>query len=181
MKPTDLVRKTEHDLDYQDRTSIFFAKMYRKKYNGVDMQNKFKTTEGLMRIHQVKLYCRLNPGSKAKDKRVEETVFHITNEVTDRRLKIEKGFFKSVLAEGLVGGNSVQFICSKPGYSLGSRFGKYFELDLSDFSKDDFGGRGSTSGRVNFGNEYEEQLAATYYELSMAHPWEKLALSLIHI
>ena len=175
MKPTDLVRKTEHDLDYQDRTSIFFAKMYRKKYNGVDMQNKFKTTEGLMRIHQVKLYRRVNPGSKAKDKRVEETVFHITNEVTPRRLKIEKGYFKSVLAEGLVGGNSVQFICSKPNYSLGSRFGKYFELDLSDFSKDDFGGRGSTSGRVNFGNEYEEQLAATYYELSMAHDWEDLA------
>ena len=175
MKPTDLVRKTEHDLDYQDRTTIFFSKMYRKKYNGVQQENKFKTTEGLMRIHQIKLYSRLNPGSKAKDKRVEETVFHITNEVTDRRLKIEKGFFKSVLAEGLVGGNSVQFICSKPGYSLGSRFGKYFELDLSDFSKDDFGGRGSTSGRVNFGNEYEEKLAATYYELSMAHPWEKLA------
>ena len=175
MKPTDLVRKTEHDLDYQDRTTIFFSKMYRKKYNGVQQENKFKTTEGLMRIHQIKLYSRLNPGSKAKDKRVEETVFHITNEVTDRQLKVEKGYFKSVLAEGLVGGNSVQFICSKPGYSLGSRFGKYFELDLSDFSKDDFGGRGSTSGRVNFGNEYEEQLAATYYELSMAHNWEKLA------
>ena len=175
MKPTDLVRKTEHDLDYQDRTSIFFAKMYRKKYNGVQQENRFKTTEGLMRIHQVKLYRRVNPGSKAKDKRVEETVFHITNEVTPTRLKIEKGYFKSVLAEGLVGGNSVQFICSKPRYSLGSRFGKYFELDLSDFSKDDFGGRGSTSGRVNFGNEYERQLAATYYALSMAHDWEKLA------
>ena len=100
MKPTDLVRKTEHDLDYQDRTTIFFSKMYRKKYNGVQQENKFKTTEGLMRIHQIKLYSRLNPGSKAKDKRVEETVFHITNEVTDRRLKIEKGFFKSILAEG---------------------------------------------------------------------------------
>ena len=179
MKPTDLVRKTEHNLDYQDRTAIFFAKMYRRKYNGKTQENKFKTTEGLMRIHQVKLYRRVNPGSKAKDKRVEEIVFHITNEVSraddDRILKTEMGYFKSLLAEGLVGGNSVQFICSKPGYSLGSRFGKYFELDLSDFSKDDFGGRGSTSGRVNFGNEYERQLAATYYELSMAHSWENLA------
>ena len=179
MKPTDLVRKTEHDLDYQGRTEIFFAKLYRRKYDGVTQQNHFKTSQGAMRVHQIKLYKRKNPGSKSKDRQITEIVFHITNDVSraddDKILKMEMRYFKSVLADGLVGGNSIQFICSKPNYSLGSRFGKYFELDLSDFSKDDFGGRGSGSGRVNFGNEYEEKLAATYYALSMAHDWKKLA------
>lgn len=179
MKPTDLVRKTEHDLDYQGRTEIFFAKLYRRKYNGVTQSNHFKTSQGAMRVHQIKLYKRKNPGSKSKDKQITERVFHITNDVSraddDKILKMEMGYFKSVLADGLIGGNSIQFICSKPRYSLGSRFGKYFELDLSDFSKDDFGGRGSGSGRVNFGNEYEEKLAATYYALSMAYDWENLA------
>ena len=174
MKPGDLARASQHELDYQGRTSLFWSKAFRLNED-VDGGNRFVTSVGIVSIRQIKLYWRKNPGSKAKDKVVEEFIIHNTNRHLEEDIEDYMKFFMSILVGGMRGGSGVEFICSRPNRSLEA--GR-FELDLDDFSKDEFGGRSSTSGRVNFGNEYEEKLAETYYKMSLGmniekEPWAK--------
>ena len=174
MKPGDLARASQHELDYQGRTSLFWSKAFRLNED-VDGGNRFVTSVGIVSIRQIKLYWRKNPGSKAKDKVVEEFIIHNTNRHLEEDIEDYRMFFMSILVGGMRGGSAVEFICSRPERSLEA--GR-FELDLDDFSKDEFGGRSSTSGRVNFGNEYEEKLAETYYKMSIGmniekEPWAK--------
>ena len=174
MKPGDLARASQYELDYQGRTSLFWSKAFRLNED-VDGGNRFVTSVGIVSIRQIKLYWRKNPGSKAKDKVVEEFVIHNTNRHLEEDIEDYMKFFMSILVGGMRGGSGVEFICSRPNRSLEA--GR-FELDLDDFSKDEFGGRSSTSGRVNFGNEYEEKLAETYYKMSIGmniekEPWAK--------
>jgi len=174
MKPGDLARATQHELDYQGRTTLFWSKAFNLNPKE-DGGNRFVSSVGIVSIRQIKMFWRKNPGSKAKDKMVEEYVIHNTNRHLEEDIEDYMGFFMSILVGGLRGGSAVEFVCSKPNRSLEA--GRY-ELDLDDFSKDEFGGRGSTSGRVNFGNEYEEKLAETYYKMSIGmdiekEPWAK--------
>ena len=174
MKPGDLARATQHELDYQGRTTLFWSKAFNLNPKE-DGGNRFVSSVGIVSIRQIKMFWRKNPGSKAKDKMVEEYVIHNTNRHLEEDIEDYKMFFMSILVGGLRGGSAVEFVCSKPNRSLEA--GRY-ELDLDDFSKDEFGGRGSTSGRVNFGNEYEEKLAETYYKMSIGmdiekEPWAK--------
>ena len=174
MKPGDLARASQHELDYQGRTSLFWSKAFRLNEDD-DGGNRFVTSVGIVSIRQIKMYWRKNPGSKSKDKIVEEFVIHNTNRHLEEDIEDYKFYFMSILVGGMRGGSAVEFICSRPNRSLEA--GR-FELDLDDFSKDEFGGRSSTSGRVNFGNEYEEKLAATYYKMSLGmniekEPWAK--------
>ena len=129
MKPGDLARASQHELDYQGRTSLFWSKAFRLNED-VDGGNRFVTSVGIVSIRQIKLYWRKNPGSKAKDKVVEEFIIHNTNRHLEEDIEDYRMFFMSILVGGMRGGSAVEFICSRPERSLEA--GR-FELDLDDF------------------------------------------------
>ena len=172
MKPGDLARSNQHDFDYQGRTTKFFDMLFR--LNGED--NRFITNKGILQIQRIELHIRKNPGSKAKDKQVEVLPIQVHNmRYLEEDIRSFQYMFISVLISRLSGGNDIFFICSLPKRSLNH---KSYTLKLDDISKIQFGGQGPGGKKVNFGNEYEEKLAATYKMLSLGQdiegkPWAK--------
>ena len=170
MKASDLAKKTQANLDYQGRSTDFFNMLFRLH----GFENRFVTKEGVLQIHEVILSERVNPGSKAKDKKIQKFHIKVHNmRYLEEDIRMFQNFFMARLCDGMGGGNDIDFVCSLPGRSLNH---KRFDLKLADLSKMQFGGTGPGGKKVNFGLEYEEKLAATYKSLSLGNsidgkPW----------
>ena len=161
MKPGDLARKA-HDGDYKGRTELFFNKLFEKN----DEINSFQTDIGLVKVQEIVFSRRDTTASK---KRMIVRRMEVDKRLSAYDIRAWQDVFESICIEGFRGGNGIAFECTSYADELKNFI---FDLDLADFSKNQFGGRGAGSKKVNFGNEYEEKLAATYTVLAEGNAWE---------
>ena len=172
MKASDLARKDQADLDYKGRSTDFFNMLF--GLHG--FSNKFVTNHGVLQIHEIILSERVNPQSKAKDRKIQKIHIKVHNmRYLEEDIRMFQNFFMARLCDGLSGGNDIDFVCSLPGRSLNH---KRFDLKIKDLSKVQFGGVVAGGKKVNFGLEYEKKLASTYKSLSLGNniegkPWHK--------
>ncbi len=161
MKPGDLARKA-HDGDYKGRTELFFNKLFERN----DEINSFQTDIGLVRVQEVVMSIRDTTASK---KRINVRRMEVNKRTSAYDIRAWQDLFEAICIEGFRGGNGIAFECTSDADELKNFV---FDMDLADFSKNQFGGRGAGSKKVNFGNEYEEKLAATYTVLAEGNAWE---------
>ena len=162
MKPGDLARKN-HDGDYQNRTTIFFDKLFGR--NG--RKNRFATDVGIVQIHEVILK------HKPIDKGPVE-VFSFTTDEPNWKWPILQKLFESTIIMGFRGGCGIEFRATSEDESI-----KQYEidLDLKDFVKtpEEFGGGKKGGKSTNFGLEYEGKLAKTFEAmLDTSKDWTKM-------